>query len=647
MSSKHINVFGRGTSLAIALILGLVHGLVYVFIIPPWQHYDEPNHFEYVWLISNRGAIPDQGSYDQSMRRAVAKSMLKNDFYKGMNYLPDLNPPEGPIWIGPISQLNNPPLYYLTASVPLRFTLDRSFDFQVIVIRLVSLPFLLVTILAAWGVADEATALDNPLRLLIPASIALLPGFIDIATAVNNDIAAIALVSLCLWGCVRMLKRGITVWNLLWCGSTAVLSLLTKETAFMALPLVIVAFIFSIFREKKRVFAWILLGAGVLAAAVIAISWGDAAGWYRSTSQPGFTRATNPEAVVGEHVFILDTRARVTPGFIPPLFQPVLTIPPSLGSTATYTLGAWMWADSPVQARTPLLGDGFNVHNGVVEVDLAPSFHAFTATIATDQGVRLWVSLDPKPVNGEATVYYDGLVLIEGNISSDIPPSYTTPDGESGDWDGRPFTNLLRNPSAEKGGLRVASWLDDLGAGFLPDDTRPSALLSYALDRQGAGWHYMLTAERLLRTFWAQFGWGHVSLLGNKPYRLLAVITLLGAAGVLVWFARHLFRKFTFPWETVALLALLFVGTWVGTLSRGAIYLGITRLYLPVARYASPAIVPTMVLLSTGWLELLNIPLRWHGLRKYYPVTLLLIWFTAWLTLDIYSIASILAYYGR
>ena len=30
--------------------LGFVLGVVYLFLLPPWQHYDEQNHFEKVWL---------------------------------------------------------------------------------------------------------------------------------------------------------------------------------------------------------------------------------------------------------------------------------------------------------------------------------------------------------------------------------------------------------------------------------------------------------------------------------------------------------------------------------------------------------------------------------------------------------------------
>ena len=39
--------------------LALCHGLLYMLILPPWQHYDEPPHFEYAWLIADRGRTVD------------------------------------------------------------------------------------------------------------------------------------------------------------------------------------------------------------------------------------------------------------------------------------------------------------------------------------------------------------------------------------------------------------------------------------------------------------------------------------------------------------------------------------------------------------------------------------------------------------
>ena len=87
-------------------------------MLPPWQHYDEPSHFEYAWLIANRSLTPGDSDVDLTMRREIATSMLQYGFYRGLPQ-PDLQQ-ENPlkIWIG-VSQLGKSPLYYTLVSLPL------------------------------------------------------------------------------------------------------------------------------------------------------------------------------------------------------------------------------------------------------------------------------------------------------------------------------------------------------------------------------------------------------------------------------------------------------------------------------------------------------------------------------------------------
>jgi hypothetical protein len=67
--------------LPVILAVALIQGLLYIWIMPPWQHYDEPNHFEHIWLIAQRGRLPQAGEYDQEMRRQVAASMIEHGFF--------------------------------------------------------------------------------------------------------------------------------------------------------------------------------------------------------------------------------------------------------------------------------------------------------------------------------------------------------------------------------------------------------------------------------------------------------------------------------------------------------------------------------------------------------------------------------------
>ncbi|MCZ7552822.1 MAG: hypothetical protein M5U05_09600 [Anaerolineales bacterium] len=48
------------------LVLAGISGLVFIFIMPAWQHYDEPNHFEHVWLAANLERLPQPGIIPRS-----------------------------------------------------------------------------------------------------------------------------------------------------------------------------------------------------------------------------------------------------------------------------------------------------------------------------------------------------------------------------------------------------------------------------------------------------------------------------------------------------------------------------------------------------------------------------------------------------
>ena len=140
--------------LVVILILGLVHGLTYVFLVLPWQHYDEPSHFEYVWLVANRPGLPQPYDYDPEMRREVAASMLEHGFYRDLGYRPNLN--DEVIGIG-YAQLGDPPLYYLLASLPVRLMDGQDVTLQLYAARLVSLCLYLVVILISWSMMGRAS----------------------------------------------------------------------------------------------------------------------------------------------------------------------------------------------------------------------------------------------------------------------------------------------------------------------------------------------------------------------------------------------------------------------------------------------------------------------------------------------------------
>jgi hypothetical protein len=104
------NFIRRNILFLAILLIGLFHGVIYIYIVPPWGHYDEPNHFEYSWMIANFPSFPKAGDYDIVLRRQILESMVRNKFYEIRGWTIDLSTLKDPVYIG-INQLGDPPIY--------------------------------------------------------------------------------------------------------------------------------------------------------------------------------------------------------------------------------------------------------------------------------------------------------------------------------------------------------------------------------------------------------------------------------------------------------------------------------------------------------------------------------------------------------
>jgi hypothetical protein len=634
---------GRNWRLAVILCLALAHSLVYVFVMPPWQHYDEPNHFEYVWWLADRRALPQPTDYHQAMRRAVAESMIAHGFFRGMDYLPDLDAVDQPIWIGAHSQLTDPPLYYALAALPAWLARSVGVDAQLYAARGMSVLLYLLSVWAAWGVVKELTGPGNWLRWLTPLTLALLPGYVELMSAVNNDVGAAAFFALFLWGALRLVRRGFTWIDFVWALAACLAGLLTKRTTFVAVPLLGLALLLALFPARRRKWVWVF-GGIILALGMIAIfDWGDAWLWYRKTSQSAAARLLQAASPVGQSAFRVEVNSLDAPS---QLIQIIPTGQASQMSGNTLTLGAWMWASRPAQVLAPTLvvydGDQVFTFTQPVAVTTTPQFFAISLSL-TGNTTRSWVILDPRPAEVPLTVYYDGLTLAEGDFTFMAAPVFADPRGERGRWGGAAFENLLRNASAEQSGPWVRPWVDALGSQLFSDfgQDRLSLAVYSLVDLPATGWYYRGTLENLLRTFWAKFGWGHVALLGGKPYRILAGATLLGLIGALLalWQGRR-----TLPWHALLWLGLALGGVWALTLIRGSNYILLRASFLANGRYTYPVIIPAVLVLNAGWLAVYRVAQRRLRLPAWgYGI----VYGAFFLGLDVLALASVVRYYAN
>jgi hypothetical protein len=616
------------------LLLALINGLVFVFIVPPWQHYDEPGHFEFAWLIANQEGIPSSGTYDQNMRRELAASMIEHDFFAGLNFRPNLLAVNEPIWIG-ISQISDRPLYYYLAAIPLRIVPYTDMAFQLYLVRLISLGFYLVSILAAYGIAREISPSNHPLRWMLPLGMTLLPGFTDLMTAFNSDVGATAFFSLFLWVAVRMIQRGVSWMSFIALLILAAISFWTKNTVSLVAVLPIPVMLFAFLRASRRKFAWAGVALLSLAALLLIFRWGDAASWYRQSFPNEPTRSVHPMAPHGNYSFNLPLHPdRPLPGLVQVLPQNVV----QAMRGKTVTIGAWMWASEVVVVRSPLINDGHQTHFREVEIGVEPNFFSFSLDMREDlQRARLILAPMNAPPEAEILVYFDGVLLVEGSYSANQPPEFNNSQAVSGNWDGHSIRNLLRNASAESAWPWINPTFDRLIAQNYPG--RPALILASLLDWSMADWYFETTLRNLFHTFWGKFGWGHVPLVGFRPYSFLGLITLVGLVGAIFMLINN---KRRLPWELLFVFGFSLVFIWGAALVRGVDSILGGNIFIPSSRYAYPAIIPTIVLLVVGCYEVMRLIQK---LFKIHMTVMYVSFILLFLILNITGLFSIWSYY--
>ncbi|MFN8479883.1 MAG: hypothetical protein U0074_18865 [Kouleothrix sp.] len=605
-----------GLRLLLVLIIALCQGALYLALLPPWQHYDEPTHFEYAWLIANHAGLPQPGAQDRAMRRDLAASMLEHHFYWNLAQ-PTLLDDATPIDVG-VTELNHPPIYYMLVSAPLRFVRHQDLVSQLYIARAVSLLLFLLTIGVAGGLARELTPPGHDLRWALPLILALLPTFVDLMTAVNNDVGAVAIASVFLWGAARTIRRGLSWPRALWLFGSALIAVYTKNTAAVALPLALLVGLVAFW--GRRGWRWRWLVGGILASALLvlplAFAWGDAAYWYRGNaaiSQAEPTRVETPDAPLGRYALSI---APPITGGMQSLVSPLADVDLHSLAGQKVTIGAWVWADQPVLAASlgvgykPQLSQPATLLAHPIAVSEVPAFVAWTLTVPEqaqylDYQIHVHTS---QPPDKAVHLLLDGAILAVGEFPANQAPRFDDANATSGTWGGQAFTNLLRNPSAERGWPHLRATLDQLLVRYI--HRSPSQTIAALLDGPRLAPLFIRTLLQPAADGMVQsFAWGHVRLSNSVWLLLSQALAFLALVGGIRWLWGRGATSQAMLRPTIVFLLIAGLMVWANTVLRPLPLLG-EPYVIPSARYTFPAITVTLLVLLGGWRALW--PKRWH-----------------------------------
>lgn len=623
----------RGTSFLI-IILGFIHSITYLVIIPPWQHYDEPSHMVRI-IAYARNLDPDKLPDTQSIRREIASSMLKHNFWAGTSQSINLLVENSPVWIG-VSQTNDPQLYYLLLGTLLKPIGYVDILILLYLARIASVILYIATI----SISYKTISLLFPSKPLIPIFSSLLlaglPSYVDIMTSVNNDVLAIFSFSLFLLFCTQTILKGKSVTSILGLVLTALLCILTKSTVYAAIFLAPLALFVTI--QNPKIKRGIAIGAflSLLAVLIPTFSWIDLSQWMRVNIQTNHGRVKSQDAIHGKYVFQIEKNENNNPSF----FQIInLSAGPNKinNEVITLTLGGWIWGDKNDQIAPISLSDGKTFYSNKIKIDNQPALFAFPITFpASTKEVR--VSLRVPKNSASTRIFMDGLFLVYGNHAPMTTQKVFLDDTNHVTIGDQILTNLIQNPSAEHGSLCINPTIEQKIQQYIPVHLSLTYMSIRELPKNM--WYLELTTRNLVETFWGKFGWGHIPFSFTLIYPILGTVTFIG---IIAGFLQV--RNFVKPQQDV--LVFFIVSTiiiWSNVYLRGltSTITSIDKNYIPPARYAYPVVIPTILFMVLGWArisQLLRINTT-NAKRLLHSIVIMAI-----LILDIYAVYSILQYY--
>ncbi len=248
------------------LPLVLLQGLLYLTLLPPWQHYDEPGHFEYARLLAVLGAPATEMAtkVPPAIRRELAVSMQRFNFWKP-EVSPDLRSDSLPS-IG-FDQRQHPPLYYALNAAAVRATLALPVESQLYTARLISVLLYTLAVATAWRLAQVFAPDEPAFQLAVPLIYAAVPPFAAIMSAVNNDVLINFTGVILLLGCVLLVRDGLRPLPLVLALLSLLVAVMAKRTALIgALPLAM-ALVWAVVRKRQNPI-WLVLALLVVSAIV-------------------------------------------------------------------------------------------------------------------------------------------------------------------------------------------------------------------------------------------------------------------------------------------------------------------------------------------------------------------------------------------
>ncbi|MBK9712667.1 MAG: hypothetical protein IPO81_15355 [Kouleothrix sp.] len=599
---------------ALLATLALLHGLLYAWLVPPWQVPDEPAQFEYAALIAALGRTPTVDDRDAALDAQITRSLVRERFFE---YLLGHPPPEPPqtieqaraLFFMPSQIGGDPPLYFWLAVLPIRLLAARSIEAQLLALRLLGALLTAGAVLCVYGAARELVPAPG-FALAAGLIAALQPMFVFVGVGAGNDSLANLIGAAIAWALLRTLRYGASPHRVLALAALALLGALTKRTLLpQALLLALlgagwttvrlarvlvgrlvaldlngpgISYVVRYAQSPRSLRLGFLAGALGLGAVALLIAAGGraivagsrdagvAAGWTEAVGQTGARRAL---AAPGTGRAALEIAAGQV------VVQELPDVAAEWAQNQDLHASARVWSAGGPAHGMLLIDFGWATVEQPFDVD------------ARGREVRLQTLI---PLY--CPYVHVGLRATAGTIYADRL------DAQS---DRRRGLNLLSNGDLTEGALRPGSLPWQLGRYLHVRELAWTWRSGRLLEPPPLGWDL---ARIFFVSFWGQFGWMSLPLIGGTPWEgALWLICAGGLLGTLGWLAapgRARWRR-----RSVALLLLVIASGLLPPLLNA--YIQPRSQAIQQGRYLFPMLAPIALLLALGWRALL--PRRWRA----------------------------------
>jgi len=255
----------------LALLLAVLSlGAGWTLVTPAMQAPDERAHVSYTIWMATTGTLPATGPLgpatptEESLAtiasnadRAASQTSVKiswdreryEQWRRDDAKLGDAARRDGGALANPAA--SNPPLYYLTTLPAYLATSGSDLFGQLTAMRLISVLWLLGTVIAAWLLAGELFGRRRLLQTAVAGFTGLTPMMLFVSGSVTPDAALFATWGLVLWLGTVVLRRGLTARRALALCFVLGLAIVVKATSYALVPPVGLVLLLGVLRARR------------------------------------------------------------------------------------------------------------------------------------------------------------------------------------------------------------------------------------------------------------------------------------------------------------------------------------------------------------------------------------------------------------